>query len=93
VAVKSAKGTLTFSVDAGVWLRRAEKAPGIRFLPLDRDVLFQSTRLAGAAHNDPADRMLIATAQLLGIPLVTADRLIIDYATAQPGTPLVDARR
>jgi PIN domain nuclease of toxin-antitoxin system len=93
VAVKSAKGTLTFSVDAGVWLRRAEKAPGIRFLPLDRDVLFQGTRLAGAAHNDPADRMLIATAQLLAIPLVTADRLIIDYATARPGTPVVDARR
>ncbi|HET6577597.1 MAG TPA: hypothetical protein VFG66_04705 [Gemmatimonadales bacterium] len=56
-------------------------------------MLFQSTRLAGAPHNDPADRMLMATAQLLGIPLVTADRLIIDYATAQPGTPLVDARR
>lgn len=93
VAVKSAKGKLTFSIDAAVWLRRAEKAPGVRFLALDRDVLFLSTRLSGAVHNDPADRMLIATAQLNSIPLVTADRSLIDYAAANPGTPVVDARR
>lgn len=92
VAVKSAKGKLNFSVDVAVWLGRAEKAPGIRFLPLDRDVLLLSTRLAGTVHNDPADRMLIAIAQLHSIPLVTADRLVIEYATLHPGTPVVDAR-
>jgi PIN domain nuclease of toxin-antitoxin system len=92
VAVKSAKAKLTFSVDATVWLHRAEKAPGIQFLALDRDILLLSTRLPGTAHNDPADRMLIAIAQLHNIPLVTADRLIVDYATTHPGTPVVDAR-
>jgi PIN domain nuclease of toxin-antitoxin system len=92
VAVKSAKGKLTLSVDVGVWLSRAASAPGIRFLPLDRDVLLLSTRLAGATHNDPADRMLLATAQLNNVPLVTADKLLIEYAKANPGTPVVDAR-
>jgi PIN domain nuclease of toxin-antitoxin system len=92
VAVKSAKGKLTLSVDTGVWLSRAASAPGIRFLPLDRDVLLLSTRLAGTAHNDPADRMLLATAQLNNVPLVTADRLLIEYAKVNPGTPVVDAR-
>jgi PIN domain nuclease of toxin-antitoxin system len=93
VAVKSAKGKLTLSVDVGVWLARASAAPGIRFLPLDRDVLLLSTRLAGAAHNDPADRILLAIAQLNNIPLVTADKLLIDYAKSHAGTPVVDARR
>jgi PIN domain nuclease of toxin-antitoxin system len=93
VAVKSAKGKLTLSVDVGVWLARASAAPGIRFLPLDRDVLLLSTRLAGAAQNDPADRMLLATAQLNNIPLVTTDKLLIDYAKSHAGTPVVDARR
>jgi hypothetical protein len=37
--------------------------------------------------------MLLAAAQLNNIPLVTADALIIDYAKANPGTPVVDARR
>jgi PIN domain nuclease of toxin-antitoxin system len=93
VAVKAARGKLTLSVDAAVWLQRAEEAPGIRFRALDRPVLLLSTRLPGATHNDPADRMLIASAQLANIPLVTADRLIIEYAAAHPGTPVVDARR
>lgn len=92
VAVKAAKQKLTLSVDAAIWLQRAERAPGIRFLPLSRDVLLLSTRLAGTVHNDPADRMLIAAAQINNVPLVTADRLIIEYARSVPGTPVVDAR-
>lgn len=93
VAVKAAKGRLTLSVDTAVWLARAAKAPGIRFLPLDREILLLSTRLSGTVHNDPADRMLLATAQLRNVPLVTADRLIVDYARKHPGTPVVDVRR
>ena len=92
VAVKASKGRLTFSLDVAVWLQQAERAPGVRFHPLDRPVLLLSTRLAGAVHNDPADRVLIATAQLANLPLVTADRLIIEYAERHPGTPVVDAR-
>jgi len=92
VAVKAAKGKLTLSVDAAIWLQQAERAPGIRFRALDRPVLLLSTRLPGSAHNDPADRMLIASAQLANLPLVTADRVIIEYAEGHPGTPVVDAR-
>ena len=79
-------------VDAAVWLQRAEQAPGIRLVPLTRPVLLQSTRLSGATHSDPADRMLIALAQLDNIPLVTCDRLILEYASSHGGTPVVDAR-
>jgi PIN domain nuclease of toxin-antitoxin system len=92
VAVKAAKGKLTLSVDVAVWLQQAERAPGIRFLSLERPVLLLSTRLPGAVHNDPADRMLIASAQLANLPLVTADRFIIEYAQDHPGTPVVDGR-
>ena len=92
VAMKSAKGKLVFSVEPTIWLQRAEKLGGVRFLPLDREILLLSTRLPGSPHNDPADRMLIAAARLNSLPLVTADRLILDYAAANPGTPVVDAR-
>jgi PIN domain nuclease of toxin-antitoxin system len=93
IAVKAGKGKLTLSMDSGLWLNRASNAPGISFLPLDREVLLLSTRLTGSSHNDPVDRMLIATAQLNNLPLVTADKLIIDYARAHAGIPVVDARR
>jgi PIN domain nuclease of toxin-antitoxin system len=92
VAVQAAKGKLTLPVDVAIRLQRAEKAPDIRFRPLDRPVLLLSTRLPGTAQNDPADRMLIALAQIAHVPLVPAAHLIIDDAAAVPGTPVVDAR-
>lgn len=92
VALKAAKGQLRFTVDANVWLRRAEKAPGIQLVPLDRDALLLSTRLPDSTHNDPADRMIMATAILHGIPLVTADRLIMRFASEHNGLLTVDAR-
>ena len=39
-----------------------------------------SVRLPGEFHADPADRLIIATARHWRIPLVTADRAIVDYA-------------
>lgn len=92
VAVKSGKGKLGLSIDVAVWLQRAERAPGIRFLPLDRQQLLLSTRLPGEMHGDPADRMLVAATLLHHVPLVTADRLLIEYARVTPGVPVVDVR-
>lgn len=92
VAVKSAKGKLQLSTDVMLWLQRAESATAIRYRPASRPLLLQSTRLAGTLHADPVDRMLIAMAQLDGVPLVTADRLIIDYARAHGNVPVVDVR-
>ena len=90
--MKVRKGQLTFSIDPMLWLRRAERAPGTRSLALDREILLTSTMLPGQVHNDPVDRMLLAAAKLNNLPLVTADALIIEYAKANPGTPVVDAR-
>jgi PIN domain nuclease of toxin-antitoxin system len=93
IAVKARKGKLRFSVDPLIWLRRAERAPGIRGMPLDREILLASAMLPADMHNDPVDRMLVAAAKLNNLPLVTADALIIEYAKANPGIPVVDARR
>ncbi len=92
VAMKAAKGKLVFSMDAAFWLRRAERAPGIVPVGLTRETLLLSTRLPGQPHGDPADRMLLATAQLHRAPLVTVDEAIIEYAGRQAGIPVCDAR-
>ncbi len=76
-----------------VWLERAAAAPGVTYLPVERAALIQSTRLPGAPPSDPADRILIATAQLNGASLVTADVKIIDYANRVRGVSVHDARR
>jgi len=93
VAMKAAQGKLVFSMDAAFWLRRAERAPGIIPVPVSREVLLLSTRLPGHPHGDPADRMLLSTAQLHRAPLVTVDEELITYAARQPGIPVCDAGR
>jgi PIN domain nuclease of toxin-antitoxin system len=92
VSLKAAKGKLRLSLDPALWLERAARAPGIQALPVTRDVLIQSTRLPGALHGDPVDRILLAHAQLGGLSLLTCDRLIVDYAAKQAGVPVCDAR-
>lgn len=92
VGIKVAKRKLTLSMDAPIWLRRAERAPGVAYIPIDRTLLLHSTRLPGAMHGDPADRMLVAAAQLHAAPLVTVDKGIIGYAAAHHGVPVCDVR-
>ncbi len=93
VAVKAAKGRLLLSLDPAIWLRQAERAPAVSYLPVDRTILILSAQLQGEPHGDPADRILIASAQLHGIPLVTVDTLIVGYARSRKGVPVCDARR
>ncbi|MBX3097791.1 MAG: type II toxin-antitoxin system VapC family toxin [Fimbriimonadaceae bacterium] len=93
VSLKAAKGQLTLPTHPTLWLGNASGAPGIQSLPLTRDVLIQSTLLAGEPHADPADRMLIAQAQMSGMSLLTCDVRIIEYAARQSGVPVCDARR
>ena len=62
-------------------------------IALTRNVLIQSTLLSGGAPDDPADRMLLAQAQLGGMSLLTCDAGIIGYARKQAGVPVCDARR
>jgi PIN domain nuclease of toxin-antitoxin system len=38
--------------------------------------------LPGHLHRDPADRLLIATARYLGVPLITRDEVILTYAAS-----------
>lgn len=92
VSLKAAKGQLRLPTHATLWLGQALRAPGVQGMPLTREVLIQSTLLAGEPHADPADRMLIAQAQLSGMSLLTCDTRIIAYAARVPGIPVCDAR-
>lgn len=49
---------------------------------LDIEILTDSCDLPGQPPNDPADRIIIATARESDMTIVTRDRLILDYARA-----------
>ena len=69
-------GRLVLSVDVENWLDEVTQVEGVRFVPVDNEIGIKSTMLPGEFHRDPADRMIVATARKLAIPLVTADEKI-----------------
>ncbi len=82
VALLVKRGRLAIGRDVAAWMDMALRAPGVRPAVLDMQIAVGSVDLPGEFHADPADRILIATARRLAIPLLTADRAILAYATA-----------
>ncbi|HTB22936.1 MAG TPA: type II toxin-antitoxin system VapC family toxin [bacterium] len=58
------------------WIRRALRDSGVREASLTHEIALESECLA-LPHGDPADRFIVATANVLGLVLVTADRKIL----------------
>ena len=80
IAQLEAARRLELSVDVRTWVARALAFPGVRLKGLTPSIAIESTRLPGAPRRDPADRILIATARLLGAALVTCDESVLEYA-------------
>jgi len=73
------KERLILSMDIESWLGEVGQIDGTRFVSVDNEIGVKSTKLPGEFHQDPADRMIVATARKLAIPLVTADEKILEY--------------
>ena len=56
--------------------------PAIRAAEFDGDIAIEAAMLPGDFHRDPADRLLVATARLLDLTIVTSDAKILAYAAA-----------
>jgi PIN domain nuclease of toxin-antitoxin system len=54
----------------------------MRLADLSSDILIAASFLPGKPPNDPADRILLATAREFGATLVTRDREMIAYGEA-----------
>lgn len=74
------RGRLVLDVSAEVYVSRAFSRPGVQVAALTPEIAVRSSHLPGTLHGDPADRMLVATAMLMGLKLMTRDRRILDYA-------------
>lgn len=80
-----AKGRISFFPELGVRVREMIARGLCELVPLLPEMAIASTRLENF-HNDPSDRIIVATARHLGATLVTADAKIIKWA-AEVGRP------
>ena len=67
------KGRIQLNIDLAEWL--AESTAGTREAPLTHEIALVASQLT--LHQDPADRFLAATAQVLDLTLVTADQRLL----------------
>lgn len=74
------KGRITLGRPVEEWVAEALSKPGIRVVNLEPGIALAATRLPGAFHADPVDRILVATARHLDAGLVTADAAIHTFA-------------
>jgi PIN domain nuclease of toxin-antitoxin system len=65
-----AKGRIQLPKDLTRWV--AEATSRLQEAPLTHEIAL-AAELLPFAHKDPADRFLVATAQVLGLTLITAD--------------------
>lgn len=71
-----------FRPDPATWFSTFMAGPGLLPAPFTADIAIAASELPEPLHRDPADRLLIATARRLGLPLVTRDERILAYGRA-----------
>ncbi|MGH7563255.1 MAG: type II toxin-antitoxin system VapC family toxin [Gemmatimonadota bacterium] len=79
VATLEVKGRISLSRPVEEWVQLALRAPGTRLVGLTPEIAIESTRLPDDPHGDPADRILMASARVMGVPLASRDERIIRY--------------
>ncbi|WP_371867867.1 PIN domain-containing protein [Duganella levis] len=73
----------THSDEIRAWLAAVEAINRVCFIPVDSNIAVTSIYLPGSLNNDPADRIIVATAMLLHAPIVTTDARIRAYPHVQ----------
>lgn len=78
IGVKHSKGKLELPLSPVAWFAKAVEFHGLIEMPVSGAIAARSTQLP-QLHADPCDRMIIATAQLHGMTILSPDGLIRDY--------------
>ena len=78
ISLKYHQGKLGLPLKPREWFKMAVEHHELSVISLDVDICIASTDLP-SIHKDPCDRLIIATAKLHRLPIVTADPRFQDY--------------
>jgi PIN domain nuclease of toxin-antitoxin system len=79
ISMLVARDRLQLTMSVNDWVSASEALPYISFVPVSNRIAIKSVQLPGDLHNDPADRIIIATALSIGAVLITKDDKIRNY--------------
>jgi PIN domain nuclease of toxin-antitoxin system len=72
------RGRLAFKVPVAEWLADLRMLPELNIQPVTDEIAERAGGFGEVFPGDPADRIIAATALVLGAPLVTYDRKLLD---------------
>ena len=78
VAALHGLGRIDLTIPLREWLDKAVAPPLVRRHGVSPAIASELAALPDSFHRDPADRILVATARVLGATLLTQDRRILD---------------
>ena len=78
IAVKAARGALVLPRDPGIWVLDALRLHGIQEIPVTCEIGALAAALP-RIHADPCDRIIIATARIHDLSILTRDAIIPRY--------------
>ncbi len=76
------KNRIGFSIPTLNWIRRSLNEYDISIADLSPEIAVESTLLRGF-HKDPADQIIAATSRILGMPLITSDKKMIEFSDVE----------
>lgn len=77
------KKRIDFSIPLDQLIDTLNQTKEYKFISIDNKIAYESCVLPGQFHADPADRIIVATARVLGAKLVTKDQKIRRYKHVQ----------
>lgn len=80
IATLASKKRLVLRTSLKEWVNEALSQIGVELVPLTPDISIESSELPDGLHGDPADRIIVATARIKRMVLLTRDSKILSYA-------------
>ncbi len=80
IALLVRQNKLALHVSVERWVDDALAVSGLQLLPLSPQIAIESVNLPEPMHKDPADRILVASARVERLTLVTADKAVLKFA-------------
>jgi PIN domain nuclease of toxin-antitoxin system len=84
-------GRLRLTIPVERWIHESIERGRLRVLEIDRETAIGAGMIPNTSLGGPIGRCLVATSREHGLPLVTADRRVLDYAAQSALVTAIDA--
>ena len=79
ISMLNSKNRLQMNTPVLIWLKSCIQKYNLQIIQISPEIAVESCQLPGGFHADPADRVIVASARVHDLSLLTEDQLILDY--------------